>query len=382
MIVAESFLPHMNGVTNSVLRTIDYLLNHHHEVQVIAPHFKGEHFREHLANGVEVLRLPAMSLPQYPEIRLAIGARYKLMTLMQEFDPDVVHLASPFVLGARAASAAGQLAIPTVAIYQTNVPAYMESYGVPELVHLMEQHVVSLHSKADLTLAPSSETIFDLQRLGVPRLRLWRRGVDMALFNPVRRSVVRREILAPNGGHIIGYVGRFAEEKQVADLAALNDIPNSTLVLVGDGPMRAQLEALLPEAVFTGFLNGVDLAETVASFDVFVHTGERETFCQTIQEAMASGVPVVTVAAGGPLDLVEEGYNGLFYQPGELDEFRAQVEVILSDTPERGVFARNAYESVQDRSWDSICEQLVDYYHEAIIRKSPWLHHSPERSRP
>jgi phosphatidylinositol alpha 1,6-mannosyltransferase len=137
-------------------------------------------------------------------------------------------------------------------------------------------------------------------------------------------------------------------------------------VVVGDGPQRAALEETLPDAAFTGFLGGEELARAVASFDLFVHPGEFETFCQTIQEAMASGVPVVATGRGGPLDLVENSRTGWLYEPGDLSAMRAHVLDLMGDDAKRRAFAAAAHASVQDRTWPALCQQLVRHYEEVI----------------
>ena len=137
-------------------------------------------------------------------------------------------------------------------------------------------------------------------------------------------------------------------------------------MIVGDGPQRATLEEALPDAVFTGFLGGEELARAVASFDLFVHPGEFETFCQTIQEAMASGVPVVATGRGGPLDLVENSRTGWLYQPGDLAGLRAHVMDLIGDDAKRRAFAAAAHASVQDRTWPALSAELVRHYRSVI----------------
>jgi phosphatidylinositol alpha 1,6-mannosyltransferase len=304
-----------------------------------------------------------------------MGGVYRVKRILADYAPDVVHLASPFVLGWRAAQAAHQLGIPTVAIYQTEVPSYAGRYGVPFLENWAWNRVDQIHVLASRTLVPSTFALNQLRGRGIPRVDMWRRGVDTQRFNPVKRDPGWRASVAPGGERLIGYVGRLAAEKQVEDLAVLADVPGTRLVIVGDGPQRPALEAALPQAVFTGFLGGDDLARAVASFDLFVHPGEFETFCQTIQEAMASGVPVVATGRGGPLDLVENSRTGWLYEPGDLEGFRARVMDLMGDDAKRRAFAAAAHASVQGRTWSVLGAELVGHY-KAVIRE-PAIARSP-----
>ncbi|MEW1984711.1 glycosyltransferase family 4 protein [Pseudarthrobacter oxydans] len=368
-IVAESFLPLMNGVTHSILRVLEHLENRGDDVLVIAPStLDGE--APGRVRGAEVLRLPAVPLAGYANVRVAMGGVYRVKRILADYAPDVVHLASPFVLGWRAAQAAHQLGIPSVAIYQTEVPSYAARYGVPFLENWAWNRVENIHLLATRTLVPSTFALNQLRGRGIPRVQMWRRGVDTARFSPEKRDDGWRASVAPGGQRIIGYVGRLAVEKQVEDLAALAGIPNTRLVVVGDGPQRAALEEALPDAVFTGFLGGEELARAVASFDLFVHPGEFETFCQTIQEAMASGVPVVATGRGGPLDLVENSRTGWLYEPGDLSGLRSHVLDLMGDDAKRRAFAAAAHASVQDRTWPVLCGELVRHY-EHVIAAEP-----------
>lgn len=375
-IVAESFLPEMNGVTHSLLKVLQHLEGRGDQVLVIAP--SSLDGSPDIVSGAAVHRLPAVALTGYRNVRIAVGAVGPVKSLLAKFQPDVVHLASPFVLGWRAVRAANGLGIPTVAVYQTDVPGYAARYGLQFLENWAWQRVERIHEAATKTLVPSTDSMDKLRGHGIPRVELWRRGVDTGRFHPSKRSAEFRRHHAPRGQRIIGYVGRLALEKQVQDLAALTAIPNTKLVIVGEGPQRANLQRQLPGAGFTGFLSGEELARAMASFDLFVHPGELETFCQTIQEAMASGVPVVATGRGGPVDLVDSSRTGWLYAPGNLAQLHDYAVDLLGDESKRRAFGEAAFQQVQGRSWPGVCAQLVDLYTQAIAEQpllpaqAPW----------
>ncbi len=355
----------MNGVTHSILRVLDHLQERGDDVLVIAPSTQDSAASD-VVTGAFIHRVPAVPLAGYTNVRVAMGGVSRVKRILADYAPDVVHLASPFVLGWRAVQAAHQLGIPTVAIYQTEVPSYAARYGVPFLENWAWNRVENIHLMATRTLVPSTFALNQLRGRGILRVGMWRRGVDTERFNPEKRDDDWRASVAPHGERIIGYVGRLAVEKQVEDLAALAGIPGTRLVIVGDGPQRPALEEALPGAVFTGFLSGDALARTVASFDLFVHPGEFETFCQTIQEAMASGVPVVATGRGGPLDLVENSRTGWLYEPGNLAAMRGHVEDLIGDDAKRRAFAAAAHASVQGRTWPALSASLVEHYQDVI----------------
>lgn len=359
--MAESFLPHMNGVTNSVLQVLAHLTRRGHECLVVAPGTRTD--RVDLP-GVRTELMPSVALPAYPEVRVAIASTAKLARIVGDFGADVVHLASPFVLGWQGVIAAESLGLPTVAVYQTDIVSYAEKYGVPGAAPLVAGHIRRLHRRSSLTLAPSTAARAQLDQLGVDRVRVWGRGVDAERFAPHRRSESWRAQIAPREV-LVGYVGRLATEKQVDDLRVLSDLPGVRLVVVGAGPERARLEQALPGAVFTGFLGGADLAEALASLDVFVHPGESETFCQGVQEALASGVPVVATGKGGPLDLVRNSINGWLYAPGDLGAMRAAVADLVGDAAKRRAFGEAARLGVAGKSWSALGDQLLAHYDDA-----------------
>lgn len=370
LVVAESFLPHMNGVTTSVLRVVDHFAAAGDELAIIAPQWPGATrvLRTSGGHRIPVHRIASAPLPGYPAVRIAATSAAALRRRLDEFRPDVIHLASPLILGGRALVAAQRAHVPTVAVYQTDIPGFTSRYGMPFLESAAWQLLRDLHDRATMTLAPSTATRDQLLSHGIERVGLWRRGVDTSLFSPSLRSPALRARYAEPGEKLVVYAGRLAPEKQVEDLRVLHDLPGVRLLIVGDGPQAPALRHALPRARFAGFRSGTDLAAHLASADLFVHPGELETFGQTLQEAMASGLPVIAPRSGGPIDLVDPSRTGWLYTPGMLDELREGAIDLLFDDTKRLAVGRAAAESVRGRTWPVVAEQLRELYHRAIAQ--------------
>lgn len=359
-IVAETFLPAVNGVTNSVVQVATHMRDRGHDVLIIAPGPGDIEF-----NGSPVVRVPSVELPHYRELRIGLPSRI-IGTALRDFRPDVVHVAAPVVLGVLALRAARKQGIASVAIYQTDLPGFAERYGLGAWSSTMWRWTVWTHEQADLTLAPSTSAVWDLRHRGVRNVARWARGVDTVRFDPHRRCDELRASLGAPGKMLVGFVGRLAKEKQVERLEPLLDDPSVQLVIVGDGPARAELETLLSGATFVGFKSGDDLGRHVASFDVFVHTGINETFCQAVQEALASGVAVVAPAAGGPLDLVQHGVNGFLWSPQSPVALVGGVHELANSPMLREKMGRAARASVEARTWPTIMDELVGHYRATV----------------
>lgn len=359
-IVAESFLPNVNGVTNSVLRILEHLRRTGHEALVIAPDTpRGQPRADRVHDGIRVHRVPSRMFPTVTSLPLGVP-RPRMVGVLRGFDPDVVHLASPALLGYGGLHAARRLGVPTVAVYQTDIAGFAQSYGVAFAGRAAWAWTRHLHSRADRTLAPSTAAMEDLTAHRIPRVHKWARGVDVTGFAPSARDDALRRRWSPDGRPIVGFVGRLAPEKHVERLAALAARDDLQLVIVGDGVDRRKLQTLLPSAVFTGALYGEKLAAAYASMDVFVHPGEHETFCQAVQEAMASGLPVVAPNAGGPRDLVAPYRTGLLLPVNGFEtELPAAVDHLIAERPRYAVAARR---SVLGRTWPAICDELLDHY--------------------
>jgi phosphatidylinositol alpha 1,6-mannosyltransferase len=356
-VVTESFLPQVNGVTNSVLRVLETLSAKGHDALVIAPD-SAEAPTTYA--GFRVKRVPSLAVKGL----LPVGFPQRFMEpLIEGFDPDVIHLASPFFLGKYATRIAQRLNIPTLSIYQTDVAGFARHYGLSIAHSQLTNWVANIHKQTDRTLAPSTWSCEQLQSSGVDNVSLWQRGVDSVKFNSTKRSVELRESFAPASQNkiVVGYVGRLANEKKIEDLAPLHDREDVQLVIVGDGPARQKLERVLPRARFVGYKSGEDLAAHYASFDIFVHTGKHETFCQSIQESLASGVPVIAPNSGGPLDLVQHGATGFLLDTSNASDLIAAFE-LLTDARTRSLMGITARESVIHRTWERVNNELIAHY--------------------
>jgi phosphatidylinositol alpha 1,6-mannosyltransferase len=359
-LVTESFLPEVNGVTNSILRVVEHLERTGHPAMVIAPGSGPDRYAH-----APVVRVRGVPVPRYRTLSLGLPSP-RIETALRAFAPDVVHLASPFALGAHASLSAARLGLATVAVYQTDVAAFLARYGLGLAGAVVWRWLRRIHQRAHLTLAPSTAAAADLAGNGITGAAVWGRGVDGARFDPARRSDALRRRLAPGGELLVGYVGRLASEKRVELLAALDGLPGCRVVVVGDGPARAPLQARLPGASFLGFLDGDELAGTYASLDVFVHTGRDETFCQAAQEALSSGVPAVVPAAGGLRDYVRHEGNGLLWAPDRPDELRAAVARLTRDPALLARLRAAARPSVAHRTWTALGTELLGHYQAAI----------------
>jgi phosphatidylinositol alpha 1,6-mannosyltransferase len=361
-VVSESFLPTVNGVTNSVCHVLDFLAEHGHDALVICP---GPAAPRSYA-GFPVHALPAVPYRQFP-----VGLPSpQLQGLLSRFAPDVVHVASPFLLGAQAIAAANRVGIPAVAVYQTDVPGYARRNHLGITANLAWRFLRWVHEGAQLTLVPSSAAMADLTAAGIPRLARWGRGVDLRRYHPNNRRLAAttrlRERLSPDGEVVVGYVGRIAPEKQVDRLAVLRNLPGIRIAIVGDGPGELAVRKALrgADVSWLGRRGGAELAAAYACLDVFVHTGDQETFGQTLQEAHATGVPVVAPRAGGPIDLVDHGVNGFLFDTDR--GMRDAVATLATDGALRARMGEAGRRTVLGKSWEHVCTELIGHYGDAI----------------
>ncbi len=363
-LLTEAFLPKVDGVSRSALLTTRYLQASGREVLIIAP-------RPAIAavGPSRVVAVPALPLPAVPETRVTLPV--PLMRTLRHFQPDIIHLFSPAALGAFGMLAAARLGVPCIANYQSDIPAYAQSYGWPGLRQMFTAALRFIHNGCTLTLAPSPSTLAELRAWGFKRLRSWERGVHLDRFNPAQRSPEwRAKLLAGRAPNrlIALYVGRLAHDKHIETLRALAVRPEIALTLIGEGSHRAALERHFAgtDALFMGPAYGADLASAYASADVFIFAGPEETFGQVVLEALASGLPAVVAARGGPKDLIRDGETGFICAVDDGAAFAERVAWLAVNPERRAAMGRSARESALMRTWPRVMAQLEGYYAEAL----------------
>jgi phosphatidylinositol alpha 1,6-mannosyltransferase len=363
-IFAEAFLPKVDGVSKTAYLTLRYLQQTGREVMVFAPDTAPP-----FIGDSKVIALPSLGFPIAPESRLALP-HPAIADHLEVFQPDLIHMFSPVVLSVNGMILGRQRGIPVIANYQTDLPGYAGHYGLPFLRDVTRDWLRFIHNGCHISLVPSNFTMRQLRSWGYRRLRRWGRGVNNQRFNPDKRTQAARERLL-NGRDpsslLCIYVGRVAPEKRIDLLLDVAKTPGVALTVIGDGPIRKDMEALFEGTGthFTGYQFGDDLASAYASADAFMFAGVQETFGQVVQEAMASGLPAVIINQGGITDLVTHGENG-FICADDPQAFANAARLLRDDVALRRRMAYNARSTVEQNSWEAIMAQLEGHYREAI----------------
>ncbi|MGD1941947.1 MAG: glycosyltransferase family 4 protein [Leptolyngbyaceae cyanobacterium] len=357
----ETFLPKVDGIVTRLKHTVEHLQRLGDEVMVFCPEGGLKTYK-----GAQIHGVSGLAFPLYPELKLALP-RPSIGEALEKFNPDLIHIVNPAVLGMAGLFYAKTLNIPLMASYHTHLPKYLEHYGLGMLEGVMWELIKAVHNQARVNLVTSTAMQSELSDHGVERVQVWQRGVDTELFRPALASRDMRDRLSQ--GHpdapLLLYIGRLSAEKEVDRIKpVLEAIPEARLALVGDGPHREDLEKHFADTHthFVGYLAGEELAAAYASADAFIFPSRTETLGLVLLEAMAAGCPVVAANAGGIPDIVTDGENGYLFDPIDDNGAIAATQHLLDRGAERELMSRNARIEAEKWGWNAATQQLQKFY--------------------
>jgi glycosyltransferase involved in cell wall biosynthesis len=362
----ETFLPKVDGIVTRLKHTVDHLQRMGDQVLVFSPEGGLTEYR-----GAKIHGVSGFPLPLYPELKLALP-RPSIGEALEAFQPDLVHVVNPAVLGLAGIYYSKAMNVPLVASYHTHLPKYLEHYGLGMLEGVMWELIKAMHNQARINLVTSTAMQAELSEHGVERIQVWQRGVDTELFRPTLARREMRDRLSE--GHpddpLLLYIGRLSAEKEIDRIKpVLEAIPNARLALVGDGPYRTELEAHFADTPtnFVGYLAGEDLASAYASADAFIFPSRTETLGLVLLEAMAAGCPVVAANSGGIPDIVTDGVNGYLFDPkDDLGAIKA-TQKLLQASGERETLRHNAVAEAEKWGWAAATRQLQQFYNTVLL---------------
>ena len=365
----ETFLPKVDGIVTRLRHTVEHLQRNGNQVLVVAPDGGLTEYK-----GAKIYGVSGFPLPLYPELKLALP-RPSIGVALETFQPDLIHVVNPAVLGLGGLYYAKVLQIPLVASYHTHLPQYLQHYGLGMLEPVMWELIKASHNQAQLNLCTSTAMIEELRVHGIQNLDLWQRGVDTETFHPSLTSAQMRSHLSQ--GHpespLLLYVGRLSAEKEIERIKpVLEAIPNARLALVGDGPHRSALEKHFAGTPthFVGYLTGKELGAAFASSDAFVFPSRTETLGLVLLEAMAAGCPVVAARSGGIPDIVTDGVNGYLFDPADEQGAITATVRLFQQQDERETLRHNARAEAERWSWSAATRQLQNYYRSVVMSGS------------
>lgn len=367
----ESLYPLVDGVSRTLARLFDFLQRRGVEFRVFSP-FVPDEGKEW---SKQVRAVPYFRFPLHPDYRVSLPTP-RVARDLAEYGPDLVHVVSPTPMAVWAQRWARRRDIPVVASFHTHFVSYFRYYGLPRLEPLGWRLLGRFYARCQRVYAPTRRIIAELAAHGIPHLELWSRGIDLARFDPrFRDPALRAAAGADDGTPIVLLVSRLVKEKDLLDLVPMHAIlrprqPRYRLVLVGDGPLRSDLEAALADAYFAGYQSGEMLSRWFASGDIFVFPSTTETFGNVVSEALASGLPAVVVDRGGPPEQIQDGVTGYIARPNDPADLADKVERLLGDRAARERMGQAARASTMPRDWEVVNETLLASYARVVEQRA------------
>ena len=366
-LVTETFPPEINGVALTLEKLHNFLNISGHRPSVIRPRRFSETRKPELVQGFPI--------PMYPKLRFGIGSPLRLYQTIKSKMPDIIHLATEGPLGLACLGIAKSLRIPVVSSFHTNFDLYANDYKMGFLSSGISHYLRWFHNQTEATFAPSNACLERLQALGYKNTKIWTRGVDTSLFNPIQKDLnFKSKIGLSETDILLLYVGRLAPEKNIGSLLETFKKARSTLnkqgknlflALVGTGPLVGQSDLEKTNGIILpGELRGNHLAQWYASADIFVFPSTSETFGNVILEAQASGLPVLCLNSQATQERICNHHDGIL--AANIEEFERLLTDLTADKSKRDYLGKNAFITAKSQKWDDIFNRLYKEYCEVI----------------
>lgn len=381
-LVTETYLPEVNGVAITIGRMVNGLCQRGHDIHLIRPRQHKQDTASNTPNYRETL-VAGMPIPGYSGLKSGLPAGKQLLRLWRENRPDIVHIATEGPLGWSALTVAIKLNIPVSTDFHTNFHSYTQHYGIGLLKWPISAYLRHFHNKAACTLVPTDELKVQLEQQGYRDVKVVSRGVDTALFNPARRSTRLRDSWGANDSTpVVMLVSRLAAEKNLTvALQAFEQMhaanPLAKMVMVGDGPARAQLQKQYPDVIFAGMQIGEALAEHYASGDIFVYPSLTETYGNVTVEAMASSLATIAYDYAAARQHIVHDSNGMLAPVNDTVSFISVARELVNDSERVLRLRQTARQTVKTLTWDHIMGQMETVLFETIRAKGA-EHAQPE----
>ena len=369
-IFTDTFLPQINGVTNTLKRLGDYLNDQNIPYIFITP----ENSQQEEPYPYQMASFFSTSLLFYPECRFTIPNKSKLYKTLDDFKPDVLFLMTEFTVGMSGLSYGKKRGLPVISNYSTNFHTIIKSYKLGLLEKPLLRYLSWFHNEANLTVTPSEASKSQLHRLGVHHTAIFKRGIDTDMYVPENRDGAKMIEMGINSKIRLHYVGRLSPEKDLDILAKAMHILNQKyknhihLMLTGDGPMKERLVEIMPDNIsFTGYQTGEDLARLYASAHIFSFPSSFETFGNVVLEAMASGVPVVGVNEGGVKNIIRHGETGYLADSFNPDSLAHYIEMLILSPAKRRDMGSAARDYALTQSWHQVFSDLMALFEKTCL---------------
>lgn len=367
-IFTDTYIPQVNGVAKTLNRFTNYLKDHGHSYHVFAPEDCG------VVSTENVTRLKSVPFKVYPECKISLPNISKIKKRLKEFNPDIIHIATPFTIGLCGLQIAKKKKIPLVASYHTNFDHYLQYYNLTFLENFLWKYLDWFHRPTQKIFVPSKDTLDHLNMKGFSNLSVWTHGVDCSLFKPFENKEIIQQKYNITSKYTICFVGRIAPEK---DLDTLTNImkyskqrfgDNLTWVIVGDGPKKDEMmkKTGTDQVIYTGYLQKNELAEIYSLSDLMVFPSDTETFGNVVLEAMACGTPVIGANAGGVKNIIRDYSTGILCEPKNTLSFCRAIEECLQQYKMLHRMSKKARDYALTQDWNSILSSLIMEYEEII----------------